>query len=164
MQDASTQPNPETKGKRRKKKQYHLTRRKARNTALQALYEIDCTSHPVDAVVASRIRVGKLDEANTAFMSELVHGVLENLDQLDASIGEYAPEWPVPQMSIIDRNILRMAIYELTIGKQVPVRVTINEAIELAKLFGSDNAPRFINGVLGTVAETLPNSANGEVS
>jgi N utilization substance protein B len=127
-------------------------RRPARVIALQALYELDCTKHTVGDVMAARLE----DEAMTAdmriFTYDLVNGVLENRAKLDAVIQRYAPEWPLNQMAIVDRNLLRIAIYEFAIAKETPIKVSINEAIELAKEFGSENAARFVNGVLGTLA------------
>jgi len=127
-------------------------RRKARRIALQALYEIDCSSHHVDAVLERRLIDNELDEATEAFLRDLVNGVLTHREQLDLVIHEHAPEWPIDQMAIIDRNILRMAIFELVGLNSTPLKVAINEAVELAKHYGSDSAPRFVNGVLGTLA------------
>jgi N utilization substance protein B len=79
-------------------------------------------------------------------------GVTENREWLDGYIARYAPEWPVEQIAIIDRNILRIAIFEILARSDTPLKVAINEAVELAKTFGSDSAPRFVNGVLGTLA------------
>src|SRR5438874_331939 len=83
---------------------------------------------------------------------KIVHGVREFKDRLDAVIQVDAPEWPLSQMAIVDRNILRIALYEFAISGETPIKVAINEAIELAKDFGSDSASRFINGVLGALA------------
>ncbi len=129
----------------------HL-RRKARRTALEILYEIDCAAHPVGEVIQRRLIEEPLDEPTAAFLHELVTGVIRHRAGLDRLIQQHAPEWPVEQMAIIDRNILRMAIYELVISQNTPLKVAINEAVELAKVFGSDSAPRFVNGVLGTLA------------
>lgn len=127
-------------------------RRKARRIALETLYEIDCADHPVNEVLQRRLTEEELDTPTVAFLHELVTGVIGNHAALDRLIQEFAPEWPVEQMAIIDRNILRMAIYELVVSQQTPLKVAINEAVELAKLYGSDSAPRFVNGVLGTLA------------
>jgi N utilization substance protein B len=127
-------------------------RRKARRIALQALYEIDCSSHPVDAVLERRLIDNELDDATESYLRELVNGVLSHRQQLDLVIHQHAPEWPIDQMAIIDRNILRIAIYELVGLNSTPLKVAINEAVELAKHFGSDSASRFVNGVLGTLA------------
>jgi len=127
-------------------------RRRARILALQALYEIDSTQHPVGTVLDQRLTEDPLPEEGEAFARELLAGVLQHQVALDELIQRYAPEWPVEQMAVIDRNVLRIAIYEFYVGKLTPIKVAINEAVELAKLFGSDSAPRFVNGVLGAVA------------
>ncbi|MCZ7542901.1 MAG: transcription antitermination factor NusB [Anaerolineae bacterium] len=127
-------------------------RRKARCVALQALYEIDCTGHPAADVIAQRLEDDALPDGVHTFVYQLVNGVLEHISIMNAVIHRYAPEWPLDQMAIIDRNILRMAIFEFAVGGKTPIKVAINEAVELAKIFGSDSAPRFINGVLGTLA------------
>lgn len=127
-------------------------RRKARCTVLQALYEIDCTKHTVADVMVHRLEEDPLPEAGREFAYDMVNGVLAHCDRMDVVIQRYAPEWPLDQMAIIDRNILRMALYEFAIARETPLKVVINEAVELAKLFGSDSAPRFINGVLGALA------------
>jgi len=127
-------------------------RRRARILALQALYEIDATQHLPGSVIDRRLGEEPLPEDGEAFVRELITGVLEHKADLDDMIQKYAPEWPIDQMAVIDRNVLRMAIFEFYVGKLTPIKVAINEAVELAKLFGSDSAPRFINGVLGAVA------------
>ena len=119
--------------------------------ALQALYEIDSTRHPVGTVLDHRLAEDPLPPEGEAFARELLTGVLEHRVELDEMIQRYAPEWPVDQMAVIDRNVLRIAIYEFSISRMTPVKVAINEAVELAKLFGSDSAPRFVNGVLGAL-------------
>ncbi|MQY55386.1 MAG: transcription antitermination factor NusB, partial [Dehalococcoidia bacterium] len=86
------------------------------------------------------------------FVRELVDGVLTNKDRIDSMIQTYAPAWPVAQLATIDRNILRLAIFEISLNNRVPVKAAINEAVELAKTFGSENSAKFINGVLGTVS------------
>ena len=127
-------------------------RRRARVLALQALYEIDSTHHPVGTVLDQRLTEDPLPEEGQVFARELLTGVIQHQVELDELIQHYAPEWPVDQMAVIDRNVLRIAIYEFFIGKLTPTKVAINEAVELAKLFGSDSAPRFVNGVLGALA------------
>jgi transcription antitermination protein NusB len=128
-------------------------RRKARSVALQVLYEIDSAEHRPDNVLNTRLEDDPIGEENAEeFLRDMVFGVLKHRDKLDALIHDHAPEWPVDQMAIVDRNILRMAIYELAVRRDIPLKVAINEAVELAKLFGSDSTPRFINGVLGTLA------------
>ena len=128
-------------------------RRRARVLALQALYEIDSTGHDMEAVVtrllASR---GELSEENALFSHELVRGVLYNKEEIDRNIKSFAAAWPIEQISLVDRNILRLAIFELLLDNKVPVKVAIDEAVELAKTFGSDSSSRFVNGVLGSVS------------
>lgn len=94
-----------------------------------------------------------MENAGVEFASQLVTGVIAYIDDIDRLIARYAPEWPLDQMAVIDRNILRIAIYEFLILGETPVKVAINEAVELAKLYASDSAPRFINGVLGSLAD-----------
>jgi N utilization substance protein B len=126
-------------------------RRQARIAALQALYELDCAKHKVEEALA-RLRAGKtLGQEALSFSEELVKGVLQNKSELDAIIEKFAPAFPLEQMSIIDRNILRLAIFEILFNDKTPFKVAINEAIELAKQFGSDSSPRLINGVLGSI-------------
>ncbi len=93
-----------------------------------------------------------LSSEGEAFARQLVTGVLQHRGELDRLIARYAPEWPIDQMAVIDRNVLRIAIYEFDIARITPLKVAINEAIELAKTYGADSAPRFINGVLGSLA------------
>jgi transcription antitermination protein NusB len=142
-------------------------RRKARTVALQALYELDCSTHEPGTVLSQREAESKLPEGQHEFAQALVFGVLKDRTRLDRWIARFAPEWPVDQIAIVERNILRIALWEFTIGALTPVRVAINEAVELAKLFGSDSAPRFINGVLGSLAdhsEELAQAAQAEPS
>jgi N utilization substance protein B len=127
-------------------------RRKARITALQALYELDCTRHKVEETSARLGAEGTLPQEALNFTEELVKGVLQHKSELDVLIKKLAPAFPIEQISIIDRNILRLAISEILFSDKTPVKVAINEAIELAKEFGSDSSPRLINGVLGSIA------------
>jgi len=126
-------------------------RRKARIAALQALYEIDCTKHKAETALANLKAEKTLTQEVLSFSQELVEGVLQHKSELDTLIKKFAPAFPVEQMSIIDRNILRLAIFEILFSDKTPFKVAINEAIELAKEFGSDSSPRLINGVLGSM-------------
>jgi N utilization substance protein B len=128
------------------------TRRKARVIALQALFEVDSVGHDIEGAVSRLVADSSLPDDGVVFVWELVDGVLTNKDRIDSMIQTYAPAWPVAQLATIDRNILRLAIFEILFNNEVPVRAAINEAVELAKTFGSDNSPKFINGVLGTVS------------
>jgi len=127
-------------------------RRKARGLALQALYEIDCAGHSPVGVMSNLLGEGVLSPDNTAFGRRLVTGVMENLQRIDEQITSFAPAWPISQMALVDRGILRIAIYEMVIEGSSPVGVVINEAVELAKAFGGESSPRFINGVLSSVS------------
>lgn len=131
-------------------------RQRARMLALQALFEIDSVRHDPEEVVRRRLQAHPLPAPAAQLMQDIVFGVLKRQEELDRVIARHAPEWPVEQLAIVDRNILRMAIWELTDPQiDTPIRVVINEAVELGKLFGSDSTPRFVNGVLGSVVRTL---------
>jgi transcription antitermination protein NusB len=130
-------------------------RTRARGVALQALYEIDISGHVPLVVIRERIEESGLDEELSAFAMSIVNGVWPLVDSLDGFISRHAPEWPLDQVAIIDRNILRIALWEFAVDRKTPVKVAINEAVELAKIYGSDSAPRFVNGVLGSLASHL---------
>ena len=126
-------------------------RRRARELALQALYEVDLVGHAPATVL--HVCFGSDVDPNPrveGYARALVAGILASIEQLDQYIQSHAPEWPLDQVAVIDRNLLRMALYEFTVGK-VPVKVAINEAVELAKDYGADSSPRFVNGVLGAL-------------
>jgi N utilization substance protein B len=127
-------------------------RRKARAIALQVLYEVDSVRHDAEPALAHFLADGRLSEENAVFARELVEGVIGNKEQIDQNIKKFAPAWPLEQMPVVDRNILRLAIFEILLDNSVPIKVAINEAVELAKLFGSDSSPKFVNGVLGSVS------------
>ena len=129
-------------------------RRKARTVALQVLYEVDSVDHPWDQVSSRYMKGNRLPKEAASFARGLVEGVLSNRERIDGMISEFAPSWPISQLSVVDRNLLRLAIYELMIERTSPPKVVINETVELAKLFGSDSSFRFINGVLGSVVES----------
>lgn len=132
------------------------TRRRARRVTLETLYEYDLAEHPAGEVLQRRLEDNPMENAGVEFASQLITGVIAHLSEIDKLIARYAPEWPLDQMAVIDRNILRIAIYEFLILGETPVKVAINEAVELAKLYASDSAPRFINGVLGSLADQIP--------
>ncbi|NTU56625.1 MAG: transcription antitermination factor NusB [Anaerolineales bacterium] len=127
-------------------------RTRARALALQVLYEVDMTSHPPAEAFKARLEDDPLSPELSEFARQIIFGVLPLITVLDTSIAQYAPEWPFDQIAAIDRNILRMACWEFAVFHDTPLKVAINEAVELAKLYGSDSAPRFINGVLGSLA------------
>jgi len=130
------------------------TRRKTRSIALQVLYEADAVGREWPVVLERRVEQESLTPSARVFAHNLIEGVLYNRTEIDTIISNFAPSWPITQMAIVDRNILRMAIYEMILGGDTPPKVAINEAVELAKVFGSDSSPRFVNGVLGSVMET----------
>lgn len=130
------------------------SRHKAREVALQILYELDSSGHSFEEVM-SRVTAERTVPAEAIpFVTRLVKDVLERKAELDSIIQKYAPAFPVAQLSYVDRNVLRLAISELLTG-QVPYKAVIDEAVELAKTFGSDASPRFVNGVLGSVIGEL---------
>jgi len=132
-------------------------RRKARGLALQALYEIDSTGHSAEGVLKRLLAGEKLTEENAEFVHDTVTGVIQNKEKIDKSIKEFAQAWPLEQMPAIDRNILRLAIFEILVDNKVPIKVAINEAVELAKTFGADSSSKFVNGVLGSVSTLIIN-------
>ncbi len=128
------------------------TRRRARELVLQSLYEMDLTGHTPESALARLVEESGLTDANAAFARELLDGVLRHRRRIDALIEKTAPAWPTEQLSPIDRNILRLAIREFLVDNLTPVSAAINEAVELAKKFGSDSSGKFVNGVLGSVS------------
>ena len=127
-------------------------RRKARELALKALYEIDSVGHDIDGTLTRLLAERGLSEENADFVRRLVSGVIQNKEKIDQNIKDFAPAWPMEQLPVVDRNILRLAIFEILLDNKVPVKVAINEAVELAKTFGSDHSSKFVNGVLGSIS------------
>ncbi len=128
-------------------------RTRARSLALQVLYEVDIANHPPGDIYKSRLEETPLNDELSEFARQIIFGVLPLTHTLDQIIAKYAPEWPLDQIAAIDRNILRMALWEFAVYHETPIKVAINEAVELAKQYGSDSAPRFVNGVLGALAD-----------
>jgi N utilization substance protein B len=131
------------------------SRTKARSIALQVLYEVDLCGHQPGLVLAEHLERLNMDDTLNDFISQIVSGVVEYQQTLDEFIADFAPEWPLDQVAVIDRNLLRMALWEIAVYENTPVKVAINEAVELAKLYGSDGTARFINGVLGGFIDNL---------
>lgn len=127
-------------------------RTRARGTALQVLFEIDIAGHALGTVLEERIAESDLEDKLAEFTRQIVTGVVPLSERLDHFIAQHAPDWPLDQIAIIDRNILRIALWEIAVSDQTPMKVAINEAIELGKTFGSESTPRFVNGVLGSLA------------
>jgi N utilization substance protein B len=128
-------------------------RRRSRVLAFQTLYESDLSGHPPAEVLDRLCEELRVGEEARDYARNLVRGVLESHQEIDALISSLASAWPIDQMSVVDRNLLRLGIFEVTHNSStIPVAVAINEAVELAKLYGSDASSRLINGVLGNVA------------
>ena len=127
------------------------TRRATRAIILQVLYEVDSVKHDPHTILESIVMSGHLSPSAEAFAYNLINDMLLNIEELDNIIIRHAPSWPINQIPTVDRNILRTAIYEMELSRETPPKVAINEAVNLAKVFGSDNAPKFINGVLGSI-------------
>jgi len=144
-------------------------RRLARVLALQTLFEADSVAHDALPVLQRHLEDNGLTGEGASYATALVDGVLAHRDELDRIIAKAAPNWPMDQMAKVDKNVLRLALYELLFNPDVPLKAAINEAVELGKRFGSDSSSRFVNGVLGTVAAQLqtrrpagPRAARGE--
>jgi len=127
-------------------------RHRLRAVVLQSLYEVDAVGHDPGEALERQLEAIRLSAANRDYARALLVGIIASRTELDARISTHAPHWPVSQMSLIDRNILRLAIFEILQDNEVPVKVSINEAVELAKSYGGDNSYRFINGVLGAIS------------
>lgn len=142
-------------------------RRQARRLALQVLYEYDTAHHDVDTVLQRHLAERPQAPEVADFARELIVGTLEHVDAIDARIQAAASDWPLAQMARIDKSVLRLAIYEIVFNNAVPAKAAINEAVELAKAFGSETSSRFVNGVLGTIfsqaQESPPSGAGSEV-
>lgn len=127
-------------------------RHQARVLALQALFELDTVGHPPSETIARTAQETSARQDVQDFAKELVEGVLKHQQTIDQAIQDTAPAWPLDQVAAVDRNILRLAIYEILIDNKVPMRAAINEAVELAKEFGGESSPKFVNGVLGSIS------------
>lgn len=126
-------------------------RRRGRALALQVLYEVDVTGHPWRSALEHHGEQLQSSPAAVALAEQCIAGVLEHQPELDRLILRFAPAWPVSQLAVVDRNILRLALYELRVAATEPPKAIVNEAVELAKTYGGETSSRFINGVLGSV-------------
>lgn len=131
-------------------------RRRARAAVLQALYEVDFTNHQPEEAIQARLEEKPLPQSAVEFAHHLTQNVYQRRSHLDEVVGKLAPEWPIDQIAAIDRNVLRIAVYELLFEPDTPPKVAINEAVELAKMFGAESSARFVNGVLGSLATSEP--------
>lgn len=126
----------------------------ARTTSMQALYEWDFNGKPagaLDEILARNKKEFMSNEEDEGFTDSLIQGVVKHQKEIDEVIVKYAPEWPIEQITIVDRNILRVGVFELLFAKEIPSKVAINEAIEIAKTFGGESSGKFVNGVLGAI-------------
>ena len=139
-------------------RQPYAERSQARVAALQTLYEVDIARHDPEEALARNAESLRLSPEARAFAEDLTRGTLARLTEIDAAIAAAAPEWPLSQMARIDKNTLRLAIYEILYNTAVPAKAAINEAVELAKQFGGDASSRFVNGVLGAIYSTSQQS------
>lgn len=131
----------------------------SRTIAMQTLFAWDFNGREtvdIDTVIKENFQQFAPNFDDHGFVESLVQGVLDNLEAINAYIIKYATEWPLDQITIVDRNILRLGIYELVFDKNIPAKVAINEAIEMAKTFGGDSSGKFINGVLGAIMKEMP--------
>ncbi|MCA9882063.1 MAG: transcription antitermination factor NusB [Anaerolineae bacterium] len=136
----------------------------ARRVTLQVLYEIDAANHLPGEVLQNMLTHEEEVRKVRSYVRRLVTGILDNREAMDAVLQTYAPEFPLQQIAIVDRNILRIALFEMAIGTRTPIGVAIDEAVELAKLFGADGSARFVNGVLGTIAQNIDDLRQGFVA
>lgn len=136
----------------------------SRTVAMQSLYEWDFNDRRGNLKTITETNITQFAPGieDAGFIHELILGVEKNVKEIDAIIIKTAPEWPLDQITVIDRNILRIGIYELMFQKQVPPKVAINEAVELAKTFGGESSGKFVNGVLGTLYKDLPEELKQE--
>ncbi len=128
-----------------------MKRRAARQAAVQALYQIDIAKVDVDRAIAFVVEENNLSKVQEEFVIKLTTGVISNLSEIDGIIKDIALEWDIERMAAVDRNILRLALFEVCYSTEVPPSVAANEAIELGKIFSTSDSGRFINGILGKV-------------
>lgn len=129
-----------------------------RSIAMQSLFQWDYLDHPstvLPVIINQNIAEFAPGMKDTEFVMELVDGVLKHQQEIDALITKYAPQWPLEQITLVDRNILRLGTFELQFSESVPAKVAINESIELAKSFGGQASGRFVNGVLGAMYKDI---------
>ena len=130
----------------------------ARTIALQTLYQWDFNGKPegqIDEMLKRNQEQFAPEFDDNQFSSNLIAGVVKQINEIDKEIAAHAPEWPLEQITIVDRNVLRIGIYEMKYNDEIPDKVAINEAIELAKAFGGESSGKFVNGVLGTIYKEI---------
>lgn len=129
-------------------------RRKARTIALEIIYQKEITNNSLDEIIKNRRRMGEY-EIPSEFSMSLVRGVVNHQEELDDLVSNYANNWALDRMPLLDRNIIKISLYEMLYEQDIPFSVSINEAVELAKIFGTEDSRRFVNGVLGKIASEL---------
>ncbi|MCX7590155.1 MAG: transcription antitermination factor NusB [Kiritimatiellae bacterium] len=132
------------------------TRRDAREFAVQILFQLDLNPQPVEKALADFWGRRKISSATRRFTEELVRGVIENREHIDRTLRQYSTNWDLHRMAAVDRNVLRLALYEMLYRPDIPPVVSINEAVDIAKYFSSSEAGRFVNGILDRVCKDLP--------
>ncbi|HAU31609.1 MAG: N utilization substance protein B-like protein [Desulfotomaculum sp. 46_296] len=130
-----------------------MKRRQARELTLQILFQIDLGQAPPETAFQYTVQGKDLNQESIEFIRRIVFGTIQNLKILDKAIASVSRDWDLGRMAAVDRNIMRMALFEIFYCEDIPGSVSLNEAIELAKIFGTDDSSRFVNGVLGKIAE-----------
>jgi len=141
----------------------------ARTIAMQSLFQWDFDDkkeNNLDKILDSVFDNFAPEFDDHGFAKDIIHGVMKHAKEIDRYIAKYATEWPLDQITIVDRNILRIGVYELVFNDEIPAKVAINEAIEIAKTFGSDSSGKFVNGVLGAIYKDIlskdPSTSSGQ--
>lgn len=139
----------------------------ARSIIMQSLYQWDFKDKPTAAIPAIidqvMLEFGAGIDDTKEYVTKTVAGILDTIEEIDALIKKYAPNWPVDEMSIVDRNILRLGVFELKLSDHIPPKVAINEAIELAKSYGGPSSGKFVNGILGAMYNDMPHDDSATV-
>lgn len=142
------------------------SRHLARSIAMQCLYQWDFKDRPsanLPAIIEHTIKeFGPDISDNEQYIHDTVNGIVDNIKDIDSIISQYASNWPIDQITLVDRNILRIGVFELKFNKDIPAKVAINEAIEIAKTYGGPSSGKFVNGILGSLYNVL--SKSGEIS
>ncbi|HEX5324357.1 MAG TPA: transcription antitermination factor NusB [Capsulimonadaceae bacterium] len=138
------------------KTEHKNTRREARELVLRMLFQVDVGKQPMDEVIEAALAQSVLEGANRQYAEAVVRGTLENKNQIDEQLEQLASDWSVERQAVVDRNILRLTTYEILYRPDTPVAAVINEAVELAKKYSTAESGRFVNGVLGALARSVP--------
>lgn len=139
-----------------------MSRRLIRETVFSILFQVDLGRNPWREVLEYTLKESEFPENSVTFLTELVSGTIQHLKEIDAEITHFSEGWKLERMASTDRNILRMAVYEIKYREDIPPGVTVNEAVDLAKKFGDDDSGKFVNGILGNLVRTL--SEAGKIS